>query len=245
VRKKLIEVALPLDVINEEGERDKSLNRNHPKSLHWWWARRPLAVARAIVFAQLVDDPSAHPDRFPTQIDQEHERQRLFELLRELVRWENSGNSALMQKAYAEIAPCFDGEPPVVVDPFCGGGTIPIETRRLGLRTAASDLNPVAVLITKAMIELPVPFEGDPPVRPEDGSQLGSRTDWSGYQGLAADVEHYGARLIELAAREVGHLYVGPEELVRPGETPLAWIWARTVRCPNPGCGGTLPLVNS
>lgn len=245
MRKKLIEVALPLDVINEEGERDKSLNRNHPKSLHWWWARRPLAVARAIVFAQLVDDPSAHPDRFPTQIDQEHERQRLFELLRELVRWENSGNSALMQKAYAEIAPCFDGEPPVVVDPFCGGGTIPIETRRLGLRTAASDLNPVAVLITKAMIELPVPFEGDPPVRPEDGSQLGSRTDWSGYQGLAADVEHYGARLIELAAREVGHLYVGPEELVRPGETPLAWIWARTVRCPNPGCGGTLPLVNS
>lgn len=244
-RKKLIEVALPLDAINEEGERDKSLNRGHPKALHWWWARRPLAVARAVVFAQLVDDPSAHPDRFPTVEDQERERLRLFELLREVVRWENSGNAPLMEKAHAEIAACFDGEPPVVADPFCGGGTIPIEARRLGLRTAASDLNPVAVLITKAMIELPAPFEGHPPVHP--GKRRGElvTASWRRYEGLAADVEHYGTRLIELARERVAHLFTGPPQLVDDGETPVAWIWARTVTCPNPSCQGVLPLVNS
>ena len=244
-RKKLIEVALPLDIINREGERDKSLNRGHPKSLHWWWARRPLAVARAVVFAQLVDDPSSHPDRFPTEEDQERERMWLFDLLREVVRGENSGNAALMRKAHAEIAACFDGEPPVVADPFCGGGTIPVEARRLGLRTAASDLNPVAVLITKAMIELPVPYEDRAPVRPDRAAQVSARTDWTGYQGLAADVMHYGTRLIDRAAERVRDLYTGPRELVQPGETPLAWIWARTVRCPNPTCQGVLPLVNS
>ena len=245
MKRKLIEVALPLEAINEEGQRDKSLNRRHPKSLHWWWARRPLAVCRAIVFAQLVDDPSAHPERFPTPEDQERERERLFALLRELVRWENSDDWALMKEAYQEIARCFDGEPPVVADPFCGGGSIPVEAQRLGLRTAASDLNPVAVLITKAMIELPVPFAGQPPVRPDGGEELMSRGDWRGYEGLAADVQYYGERLIEGARERVGHLFQGPPEVVGAGETPLAWIWARTVRCPNPVCGGTIPLVNN
>jgi putative DNA methylase len=242
-RRKLIEVALPLKEINEEGKRDKSLNRAHPKALHWWWARRPLAVCRAIIFAQLVDDPSSHPGRFPTEESQVAERERLFDLMRELVKWERSNDVALMREAGEEIARCFDGQPPAVIDPFCGGGSIPVEARRLGLRAVGHDLNPVAVLITKAMIELPALYGGKRPVRPNTATLDDTRT-WSGSSGLAADVAHYGQVLIE-SVNGLSALYEdGPGDL-EPGDSPVAWFWARTIRCPNPGCGGVIPLVNS
>jgi putative DNA methylase len=243
-KKKLIEVALPLDAINAEGRRDKSLNRGHPKALHWWWARRPLAVCRAIIFAQLVDDPSSHPDRFPTVEAQERERDRLFALMRELVRWERSSDRQLMQQAYEEIANCYEGSPPAVVDPFCGGGSIPMEARRLGLTAVGADINPVAALLTAAMIQLPAPFEGRQPINPGVG-QIDSSGGWNGSQGIASDVAFYGERMIEIARERVGALYESDRGGLEEGDTPLAWLWARTVLCPNPACGGVIPLVNS
>jgi putative DNA methylase len=244
-RKKLIEVALPLEAINDEGKRDKSLNRGHPKALHWWWARRPLAVCRAIIFAQLVDDPSAHRDRFPTEESQDTERQRLFALIRELVKWERSNDARLMRQAFDEIARSFNGKPPVVVDPFCGGGSIPLEARRLGLVSVGQDLNPVAVLVTKAMVEIPARFDGRPPISPASELTLETSGHQTGTAGLAADVAHYGNRLIESARKGVGHLYSDGSGAVGDADTALAWLWARAVRCPNPACQGVIPLTNS
>lgn len=244
-RRKLIEVALPLEAINAEGRRDKSLNRGHPKAIHWWWARRPLAVCRAIIFAQLVDDPSAHPDRFPTEEAQDLERERLFDLMRQLVRWDRTNDGALMQQANAEIRASFEGSPPTVVDPFCGGGSIPVEARRLGLEAMGSDLNPVSVLITKAMIEIPAPYEDHTPVRPSDTASLDVEREWRGSAGLAADVDYYGRRMMQLARERVGTLYAQDRTDIKDGDTPLAWLRARTVRCPNPACGAVIPLVNS
>jgi len=152
-RKKLIEVALPLDAINRESAREKSIRHGHPSTLHLWWARRPLAACRAVLFAQLVDDPSAHPDKFPTEEE-------------EMVKWENINNERVLNAAREEILKSTDGDPPPVLDPFCGGGSIPLEAQRLGLKAYASDLNPVAVLITKALIEIPPKFAGMPPVNP-------------------------------------------------------------------------------
>ena len=152
-RKKLIEVALPLDDINREAAREKSIRHGHPSTLHLWWARRPLAACRAVLFASLVDDPSNRDDL--TEAEQERERERLFNLIREMVKWENINNEHILEKARAEILKSTDGNPPPVLDPFCGGGSIPLEAQRLGLEAHGSDLNPVAVLITKAMIEIP------------------------------------------------------------------------------------------
>ena len=154
-KKKLIEVALPLEAINRESAREKSIRHGHPSTLHLWWARRPLAACRAVLFASLVDDPSAHPDRFPTEEAQQEERERLFRIIEDLVKWENSTNREVLEAARAEIMASCDGNPPPVLDPFCGGGSIPLEAQRLGLEAHASDLNPVAVLITKALIEIP------------------------------------------------------------------------------------------
>ena len=162
-RKKLIEVALPLDEINYHAAREKSIRHGHPSTLHLWWARRPLAACRAVLFASLVDDPSSRSEEFPTEEDQERERQRLFDLIKELVKWENVNNEELLAKARKEILKSTDGNPPPVLDPFCGGGSIPLEAQRLGLEAHASDLNPVAVLITKAMIEIPPRFAGQAP----------------------------------------------------------------------------------
>ena len=161
---KLIEVALPLDDINREAAREKSIRHGHPSTLHLWWARRPLAACRAVLFAQLVDDPSAHPDEFPPGKPQEDERERLFEIIRQLVKWENSNNEAVLDAARAEIRRCYPDGPPAVVDPFAGGGSVPLEAQRLGLEAHASDLNPVAVLITKALLELPPKFSDRHPV---------------------------------------------------------------------------------
>lgn len=243
---KLIEVALPLDVINREAAREKSIRHGHPSTLHLWWARRPLAACRAVLFAQLVDDPSAHPDRFPTLEAQDAERQRLFRIIERLVPWEASNNEAILEEARAEIRKCYPDGPPAIVDPFCGGGSIPLEAQRLGLEARASDLNPVAVLITKALIELPPKFAGRPPVHPADSGTLGRfDQEWKGAAGLADDVHWYGHWMRDRAEERIGHLY--PKATLSDGSTAtvIAWLWVRTVTCPNPACGSTMPLVKS
>ncbi|WP_062529104.1 DUF1156 domain-containing protein [Demequina rhizosphaerae] len=242
-KRKLIEVSLPLEDINRESAREKSIRHGHPSTLHLWWARRPLAAARAVLFAQLVDDPSAHPDEFPTEEAQAVERERLHDIIRELVKWENINNEALYKVARAEIMKSTDGNPPPILDPFAGGGTIPLEAQRLGLEAHASDLNPVAVLINKALIEIPPKFAGQPPIFPgAAGDKLG---DWPRATGLAEDVRRYGEWMRDRAEERIGHLY--PKVTLADGsEAPvIAWIWARTVRCPNPACGIEMPLVRS
>ncbi len=244
-RRKLIEVALPLEAINREAAREKSIRHGHPSTLHLWWARRPLAACRAVLFAQLVDDPSAHPDRFPTEDDQERERQRLFRLIERLVPWEATQDETVLEEARAEIRRSCGDTLPEVLDPFCGGGSIPLEAQRLGLVAHGSDLNPVAVLITKALIELPARFANQPPVHPRDGDGRLAVETWCGAQGLAEDVRYYGAWMREEAERRIGHLY--PKAALPDGHnaTVIAWIWARTVTCPNPACRATMPLVRS
>jgi putative DNA methylase len=167
LKKKLIEVALPLKAINKASSKEKSLRHGHPSTLHLWWARRPLAACRAVLFASLVDDPSAHPERFPDEASQQEERERLFELIRQLVIWENTTNEQVLAQAREEIRRATNGAPPVVLDPFAGGGSIPLEALRLGQEAQAGDLNPVAVLINKALIEIPPRFAGRPPVHPQ------------------------------------------------------------------------------
>jgi len=244
-KRKLIEVALPLEAINREAAREKSIRHGHPSTLHLWWARRPLAACRAVLFAQLVDDPSAHPDRFPTEEAQEQERQRLFRIIERLVPWEATQDEAVLAEAREEIRRSCGDNPPEVLDPFCGGGSIPLEAQRLGLVAHGSDLNPVAVLITKALIELPAKFAGQPPVHPRDGDGRLAIESWRGAQGLAEDVRYYGAWMRDEAERRIGHLY--PPATLPDGRTAtvIAWIWARTVTCPNPACQATMPLVRS
>ncbi len=335
-RKKLIEVALPLDAINKASAREKSIRHGHPSTLHLWWARRPLAACRAVLFASLVDDPSNDLPEEEAKV----ERDRLFGILEELVKWENSSNEWVLERARAEIrksCDVADSRPPAtddivaiyaeaekfngydafggndglhrmvrarmkeytetgywqgtieelrgtlflyqrqwrweavippdanddlvrklytelrrmwpesenrlppVLDPFCGGGSIPLEAQRLGLEAHGSDLNPVAVLITKALIEIPPKFAGKPPVNPESKAKIGNEGSWRGAKGLAEDVRYYGKWMRHEAEKRIGHLYPkGPN-----GETVIAWLWARTVRCPNPACGATMPLVRS
>ena len=236
--KKLIEVALPLDVINKASAREKSIRHGHPSTLHLWWARRPLATARAVLFASLVDDPSEHEDKFPTPEAQQAERERLFEIIGKLVEWENSGNEEIFANALAEIKKSVGEDLPAVFDPFAGGGTIPLEAQRLGLKAYASDLNPVAVMINKAMIELPAKFRNQPPVNPNaDKKLIGG---WSGAEGLAADILYYGKLLKTRAFEKIGKLYPKAD-----GKTVIAWLWARTVTCSNPACGRRMPLVHS
>lgn len=277
-RKKLIEVALPLDAINAASAREKSIRHGHPSTLHLWWARRPLAAARAVLFAQLVDDPSEIPDEFPTEEDQKKERDRLFEIIEELVLWENTTNERVLEKARAEIrknwrrtcadnrdhpraAELFDPEKlPAFHDPFAGGGAIPLEAQRLGLESYASDLNPVAVLINKAMIEIPPKFAGRPPVNPEhNAGQVGISAAWKGATGLAEDVRYYGKWMRDEAEKRIGHLYPKVEVTAemaaeRPDLeryvgrklTVIAWLWARTVRSPNPAFANVeVPLVST
>lgn len=242
---KLIEVALPLDAINKEAAREKSIRRGHPSTLHLWWARRPLAACRAVLFAQLVDDPSAHPELFPTEADQELERQRLFRIIERLVPWDASNDEGVLEEAQAEIRRWYPEGTPAIVDPFCGGGSIPLEAQRLGLEAQASDLNPVAVLITKALIELPTKFANRPPMHPQSGSTLNVSQVGRGAQGLAEDVSYYGKWMRDEAQRRIGHLY--PKVDLPSGQqaTVIAWLWARTVTCPNPACRSAMPLARS
>ena len=247
-RKKLIEVALPLEAINNEAAREKSIRHGHPWTLHLWWARRPLAACRAVLFASLVDDPSSHPEKFPTDEAQETERQRRFRIIEELVKWENSNNETVLAAARAKISRSTNAYPPPVLDPFCGGGSIPLEAQRLELEAHASDLNPVAVLITKALIEIPQKFAGRPPVNPEARKKLDHSKTWKGAQGLAEDVRYYGHWIRDEAKKRIGHLYPKvklPKEQDGGEATVIAWLWARTVKCPNPACGAQMPLVRS
>ena len=255
-KKKLIEVALPLEEINRQSSREKSIRKGHPSTLHLWWARRPLATARAVLFSQLVDDPSERYGEFleaaraageddpeaAARAGVEVERRRLFTLITRMVNWDNIGDEHLLREVREEIRRSTGDDPPAVLDPFAGGGSIPLEAQRLGLEAHASDLNPVAVLINKALIEIPPRFAGRPPVFP--GADDGTRT-WPGAHGLAEDVRRYGEWMREEALRRIGHLYP-KAQLPDGGEaTVIAWIWARTVTCPNPACGIEMPLVRS
>ena len=266
-RKKLIEVALPLGAINAASAREKSIRHGHPSTLHLWWARRPLAACRAVLFAQMVDDPSSAPEEFPDEVSRERERRRLFGIVERLVKWENSNDPRAIGAARREIARSVargQGVPPPrtraevdaflaehappVLDPFCGGGSIPLEAQRLGLRAHGSDLNPVAVLITKALVELPPRFAGLPPVNPEARTRFAAGAAWNGRgaEGLAEDVRHYGRWMRDEAARRIGHLY--PKARLPDGSeaNAIAWLWARTVASPNPAAGGAhVPLVRS
>jgi putative DNA methylase len=278
MKKKLIEIALPLEVINKASVRESYIYRGNPSSLHKWWAQRPLAAARAVIFAQMVDDPSAHPDKFPTEEVQEQERQRLFRLIEELVLWESTTNEEVQERARAEIwkswrATCIANKDhphaaelfnpdklPAFHDPFAGGGTLPLEAQRLGLESYASDLNPVAVLISKAMIEIPPKFTGRAPVNPKSRKEksLIAKTGRNA-QGLAEDVRYYGQWVRDEAEKRIGHLYPKVEitaEMAkdRPDLKPLvgrkltviAWLWTRTVKSPNPAFAQVdVPLVAS
>ncbi|WP_373543538.1 DUF1156 domain-containing protein [Chamaesiphon sp.] len=293
-RKKLIEVSVPLEAINAESAREKSIRHGHPSTLHLWWARRPLAACRAVLFASLVDDPSGWVDKFPTKEAQDKERQRLHDIIgkfenesstsvRGLVSWDDIKDSRVIEEAQKEIARSLawnngdepptqpedvrkylEAKAPKIYDPFCGGGSIPLEAQRLGLEAHGSDLNPVAVLITKALIEIPPKFKNLAPVHPvvaavdgetpkkgkgkkqaADTLSLQLSGQYFGAQGLAADVRYYGLWMRDQAQKRIGHLY--PQvELATGGEaTVIAWLWARTVKCPNPACGCQMPLVKS
>ncbi|WP_087746908.1 MULTISPECIES: DUF1156 domain-containing protein [unclassified Acidovorax] len=295
--KKLIEVALPLDDINVASAREKSIRHGHPSTLHLWWARRPLAAARAVIFAQMVNDPGGERGYYAgkTKAQADAEREELFQIMRELVLWENTNNEEVLGRARAAIAkswretcalnpgkPGFDPEVlPAFHDPFAGGGALPLEAQRLGLESYASDLNPVAVTINKAMIEIPPKFAGRAPVGPEIESERGTKKgtrnafeDWSGARGLAEDVRRYGAWMREQAQQRIGHLYptirITPELIaanaceisadgqkdlknsglasLQPGQelTVIAWLWARTVKSPNPAYSHVdVPLASS
>ncbi len=280
--RKLIEVALPLDAINIASAREKSIRHGHPSTLHLWWARRPLATARAVIFAQLVNDPGYQQGGgFKYGVNKKDaaaERKRLFKIIEDLVKWENTTNEEVLEAARVEIrrswrevcelnrdhpqaAELFNPDKmPGLHDPFAGGGTIPLEAQRLGLEAYASDLNPVAVLINKAMIEIPPKFANFPPVHPEVRSDAGLFAgQFRGAQGLAEDVRRYGAWMRERAFERIGHLYpkvkITPEMTEKRPDlvglagqelTVIAWLWARTVKSPNPAFSHVdVPLVST
>ncbi|MXW35905.1 MAG: DUF1156 domain-containing protein, partial [Chloroflexi bacterium] len=275
-RKKLIEVSLPLKAINAASAREKSIRHGHPSTLHLWWARRPLAACRAVLFAQIVDDPSAWPEEFPTEEVQARERKRLHAIIEEMVPWKATHDERVIGKARYEIARSLarergDAPPdendaravltylaqhaPPVCDPFCGGGSIPLEAQRLGLRAHGSDLNPVAVLVSKATCEIPPKFAGTAPVHP-DVDRTGG---WAGASGLAEDIRRYGQWMRDEAEARIGHLYpkVRVTEEMADGRddlrpytgkdlTVIAWLWARTVASPDPMMRGAhVPLASS
>ena len=276
-RRKLIEVDLPLAEINRESAREKSIRHGHPSTLHLWWARRPLAACRAVIFASMVDDPSACPEEFPDEETQRIERERLHGIIKELVRWENTDESkpdvkALIAEARYEIARSvarthgetaptdpakvlhyLNDKALPIYDPFAGGGSIPLEAQRLGLRAVGSDLNPIAVLINKALIEIPPKFRNRPPINPDADSmgmtvgkgRRAQRVPWLGAAGLADDIRYYGQWMREEAFKRIGHLY--PMVKLSDGSeaTVIAWLWARTVPCPNPACGMNMPLMRT
>ena len=237
---KLIEVALPLAVINKEAARERYIHHGHPSRLHIWWAPRPLAATRAMIWSSLVDDPSSDPTLTPEE--QEAKRDDLFGILERLVKWENSNKPEVLGDARKEIDRCYPEGPPPILDPFGGGGAIALEAQRLSLKALTGDLNPVAVLVQKAKIEIPSRFADWPPVRA--GTEIGLTT-WQGAQGLAADVDAYGRWMCQEAGRQIGHLY--PDATGPNGEklTPIAWLWARTVESPDPTWSGRVPLVRS
>jgi putative DNA methylase len=269
IRRKLIEVSIPLEAINKASLREKQIKTGKPLQIHHYWARRPLTTCRAILFSQLVDDPSAWPERFPTEESRSSERRRLHKIIEELVPWEASNDPRVLNAARWEIArsvawakgaepPSKDdtdavlaylqANAPAVYDPFSGGGSIPLEAQRLGLRAYGSDLNPVAVLLGKALIEIPPIFVGRPPVNPATRSDAkhGQLRNWKGIQGLADDVGHYARWMRDQATQRIGHLYPPANVPNSNAASVIAWIWARTVRSPDPSAKGAMvPLASS
>jgi putative DNA methylase len=244
-KKKLIEVAIPLEAINAASAREKSIRHGHPSTLHLWWARRPLAACRAVLFAQLVDDPSSLLEQFPTEELQKAERDRLFAIIEDLVKWENSTNEEVLERARGEIRRSCGGVLPPVYDPFSGGGSIPLEAQRLGLPAYGSDLNPVAVMIGKAMIEIPPKFKDQKPIHPG----IKDRSFYRNAEGLAEDVRYYGDWMRERAWERIGYLYPHvdlPKENGGGKAQVVGWIWARTVPSPDPAFADVqIPLVSS
>ena len=276
--KKLIEVALPLDAINAACAYEKMPGIGaHPRGIHLWWARRPLAAARAVIFAQMVNDPGGQRGYYAgkTKKQADQEREKLFDIIRDLVKWENTNNESVLNRAREAIwqswretcdlnkgKPGFDPEKlPAFHDPFAGGGSIPLEAQRLGLDSYASDLNPVAVMINKAMIEIPPKFADRTPVGPipSNDKQIHLHEDWSGAKGLAEDVRRYGHWMREEAFKRIGHLYPKIEVTVDMAKkrtdlsgligqklTVIAWLSARTVKSPNPAFSHVeVPLASS
>lgn len=246
VTKKLIEVALPLEKINASAAYEKMPGIGpHPRGLHLWWARRPFTAARAVLWASIVDDPSSHPELFPTDEEQMAERRRLFEILEALSDWKNSDNEEVLERAKTEIAK-YVKDTPLLLDPFAGGGAIPLEGLRLGLRVKASDLNPIAVMINKSMIEFSTRFSLSSPVNSESRRLFGQRFKPS--HCIAEDVRYYGELLNRYAIKELGQHYPKVKIPLSQGggeETAIAWLWTRTVKCPNPACGCDMPLASS
>lgn len=284
-KKKLIEVALPLEAINAASAYEKMPGIGpHPRGIHHWWARRPLVACRGVLFAQLVDDPSEYAEKLleepkirsaaeaelserfdlwekrqaepdapvanvpkPTLLDcvADIERKRLFQIIEDLVKWENSTNEEVLERARAEIRRSCNGELPSVYDPFSGGGSIPLEAQRLGLSAYGSDLNPVAVMIGKAMIEIPPKFKEQSPVHPSGND----RNHYRNAEGLAEDVRYYGEWVREEAIKRIGTLYPKvelPKELGGGTATVIAWIWTRTVPSPDPAFSGVnVPVASS
>ncbi len=251
-RKKLIEVALPLDAINEHSVREGYIYKGNPSAIHKWWAQRPLAAARAVIFASLVDDPDsldappafveackALPKGKNAQVE-DTPRQRLFDFIERLVQWESTTNETVLNTARELIHIATDGNLPPLLDPFAGGGTIPVEAQRLSLETYATDLNPVSVMINKSLIEIPPLFSDRPPVNPREREKISGHTGWKGAAGLAADVRYYGEWMLERAKERIGHLYPKYD-----GNIVIAWLWARTVKSPNPAVDAYVPLARS
>lgn len=244
-KKKLIETSIPLDAINEASAGEKNIRKGYPATLHLWWARRPLAAARCVIFASMVDDPEEHPELFPSKEEQDAERERLHGIIRRLANWDNINDEELYAEAHAEMvkyAP--DGKLPEFLDPFAGGGALPLEAQRLGLVSHAADLNPVPVTINRAMIDIPARFCGQAPVHPGANRTI----EWPRATGLAEDVSYYANLMREHAIEKLGANY--PDIEVSAGgtkrmATPIAYIWARTVKCPNPACQHDTPLVRS
>lgn len=247
--KKLIEVALPLEKMNEAASYEKMPGIGaHPRGAHIWWARRPFTTTRAIIWASLVDDPSSHPEVFPTEEEQDVERRRLFKILEDLSDWKKSEDSEVINRARKEIQKYTRGETLSLLDPFSGGGAIPFEAQRLGLKSIAHDLNPIAVMINKSMIEIPARFTGKPPVNPNDRGLIGfDENSWQKSSGLSSDIKYYGEWLKNEANSLIGKHYPKaklPSEMGGGEEDVIAWLWVRTVECPNPACGITIPLAS-
>lgn len=248
-KKKLIEVALPLEKINAAAAYEKMPGIGaHPRGIHLWWARRPLTTARAVIWSSLIDDPSSNLEQFPSEEDQNTERLRLFRILEDLVEWKNSNNMAVIEAAKAELKKQYPNGLPILLDPFSGGGAIPLEAQRLGLESIAHDLDPVAVMINKSMIEIPPRFSGNAAINPEAQSRIGGKEKLDGVAGLVSDIRYYGKKVKEKVSERIGYAYpevVIPKEMGGGKKPAVAWLWTRIIKCPNPACGCELPLVRS
>lgn len=247
--KKLIEVALPLDKINAAAAYEKMPGIGaHPRGIHLWWARRPLTTARAVIWASLIEDPSSNTNMFPTEEEQNNERMRLFKILEGLVEWKNSNDAEILAAAKKELSKQYPEGLPQLLDPFAGGGAIPLEGQRLGLSVVAHDLDPVAVMINKSMIEIAPRFNGSSVINPEDRRKFGGKEKLNGTAGLVADVKYYGKRARYKAETIVGDKYpkvVLPQSMGGGVAPVVAWLWTRVIKCPNPACGCEMPLVRS